>query len=152
MKELVSLLEKIGYENVKTYIQSGNVIINSSKKPGAEISKAIESKYGFKPDIVVLEKSELETAIKNNPFRSGEGKYVHFYFSGKNLKPDMDRLAGFSSNTERYRIKDRVFYLHAPDGIGRSKIVANIVKCLGVPVTGRNLNTIKKLAEMAINA
>lgn len=149
MKDLALLLGKTGCKNVKTYIQSGNVVTNSTKKPGAEIYKAIEAKYGFKPDVVVLEKSEFETAIKNNPFQSDEGKSIHFYFTGKNFKPDMDRLAGYSSSSEQYEIKGCVFYLHAPDGIGRSKLVANLETCLGVAVTGRNLNTIRKLAEIA---
>lgn len=50
--------------------------------------------------------------------------------------------------SEQYQLKDKVFYLHAPDGIGRSRLVANIESCLGVPETGRSLNTINKLAVM----
>lgn len=148
MKELISLLDKNGYKNVKTYIQSGNVALQSTKKPGTDISNAIESKFGFKPEVIVLEKSEYETVIRNNPFQSNENKSVHLYFAGKKLKPDLDRLDNLSSNTERYEIRGRVLYLLAPEGIGRSKLVSNIDACLGVSVTGRNLKTITKLKEL----
>ena len=149
MKELVSLLDKTGCKNVKTYIQSGNVVLRSPKIPGAGLSNAIESKFGFRSEVMVLEKSRLETALKNNPYHSKEEKFVHFYFAGKDFKPDVEKLNRFSTNSEQYEIRGRVFYLHAPEGIGRSKLVANIDRCLGVPVTGRNLNTVNRLKELS---
>ena len=62
---------------------------------------------------------------------------------------DEERLNQLKSGTEEYALKRNVFYLHAPDGIGRSKLAAQVERCLGVAVTGRNLNTVNKLAELA---
>ena len=61
----------------------------------------------------------------------------------------LDALTALKTDSERYTLNDWVFYLHAPDGIGRSKLAASVGRHLGVACTGRNWNTVAKLAEMA---
>jgi len=148
MKELVTLLEAHGYQNVKTYIQSGNVVLQSNKASSSEIATLVADKYGFKPAVLVLDRSAFDAAIKNNPFHLAEGKQAHFYFCSKVPKLNAEKLDKYISGSEQHELKGKVFYLFAPDGIGRSKLVANIESCLGVPATGRNLNTVNKLGEM----
>lgn len=148
MKKLVALLLANGVAQAKTYIQSGNVVLQSHHKPGAEITEAIANKFGFKPSIMLLEQADFLLAAQQNPFPTAEGKFMHFYFAEQRLQPDVDKLSKFAKANEQYEIQDNVFYLHAPDGIGRSKLVANIDACLGVPVTGRNLNTMNKLLAL----
>ena len=63
--------------------------------------------------------------------------------------PDFDALESIKSDRERFVLKDGVFYLHAPDGVGRSKLAANAEKLLGVPVTSRNWRTVCKIRDMA---
>ncbi|MDB6062428.1 MAG: hypothetical protein JWM78_2531 [Verrucomicrobiaceae bacterium] len=150
MKELVALLEENSFLNIKTYIQSGNVIFQSKVKPQA-VGELIANKFGFKPEVFILEKSELDAAIKRNPYSPAEGKLVHFYFCNKTPTLNMDRLKALAAKSEQYFLKGKVFYLHAPNGVSRSKLVANIESCLGMPATGRNLNTVNKLKEMAAN-
>jgi uncharacterized protein (DUF1697 family) len=58
----------------------------------------------------------------------------------------------YLAGSEEYSINDKVFYLHAPEGIGRSKLIANIERCLGQAATGRNLNTVNKVSAMLIKA
>lgn len=152
MKELISALEKNGYQDVKTYIQSGNVVLKGKQFSSGDIAKLVSDKFGFNPEVLVLKKSEFLSSIKHNPFHPKEGKSAHFYFCSKKPKVNSENLEKYLAETEEYKLVDRVFYLHAPNGIGRSKLVANIELCLGVPVTGRNLNTIKKLEEMVKNA
>ena len=153
MRDLTSLLEANGYQNVKTYIQSGNVVLSGSKKPGEIISKAIESKFGFKPETMVLERSEFEKAIESNPFGPDEAKSIHIFFLSEVPKsPNIGKLVTLSSATEKYELNGKVFYLYAPDGIGRSRLVANLEKCMGVSATGRNFNTISKLMKIIKNA
>jgi len=152
MKELVTLLEKSAFKNIKTYIQSGNVVLQGDKVSSTELVTIIAGKFGFKPEIVVLEKSEFDSSIKHNPFNPAEGKLAHFYFCSKKPVLNSEKLEKYLAESEEYKIKNKVFYLYAPKGIGRSKLVANIESCLGVPVTGRNLNTINKIREMVINA
>jgi uncharacterized protein (DUF1697 family) len=78
MEDLVGILEGMGCEKVKTYIQSGNAVFrtetNQTKKIAEEISSAVLEGYGFKPKILILDSSELEEAIENNPFRTEVGK------------------------------------------------------------------------------
>lgn len=151
MKELTAILEKNNYQNIQTYIQSGNVVLKSNKKPDTNIGSIIKKKFGFKPEIITLEKSEFLSAIKINPYKSNEGKTIHFYFCKTTPKIDSEKLYKFRSESEEFYIKGKVFYLYAPNGIGRSKLVANIDSCLGVSATGRNLNTINKLQDMVKN-
>ena len=148
MKELKQLLENNNLENVKTYIQSGNIVLSSHKNPATQVAGLIQTKIGFTPQIMVLTETEFNTSVKQNPYTNYEGKFVHFYFCESLPVLDSIKLEKYTSDTERYTVVDKVFYLHAPDGVARSKLVANIESCLGVSATGRNLNTVKKLAEM----
>jgi len=152
MKELISALEENGYQNVKTYIQSGNVVLKGKQFSSGDIAKLVSDKFRFNPEVLILKKSEFLSSIRHNPFHPKEGKSAHFYFCSNKPKVNLENLEKYQAETEEYKLIDRVFYLHAPNGIGRSKLVANIELCLGVPVTGRNLNTIKKLEEMVKNA
>ncbi|MGB3725416.1 MAG: DUF1697 domain-containing protein [Glaciecola sp.] len=152
MNELKLLLESNGFENVSTYIQSGNIILQSNTDPKNVMKTLIQSQFGFSPEILVLSDIEFDLSVKNNPFSEHEGKLVHFYYCKNTPKMDIAKLKKFISETESYELSGNVFYLHAPDGIGRSKLVANIESCLGIPATGRNLNTINKLMGMIANA
>ena len=152
MKELKLALCDSGYKNVKTYIQSGNILVSSVNNPEPQIGTLIESNFGFKPELLALSNSEYSLAVTNNPFNELEGKVVHFYFCKETPKINLTKIEQLSSPTENHKLIGNVFYLHAPDGIGRSKLVSNIEACLGVAATGRNLNTVNKLKEMAKNA
>lgn len=150
MKALALLLGDLGYKNVQIYIQSGNVILGATSKPGREIADKIDAAFGFRPDLVVLEEPKFRKVLADNPY-TGEGKSIHLYFSRKMPQPDASKLSALISESERYTLKGNVFYLYAPAGIGRSRLVASLEKCLGVRVTGRNLNTANKLLEMTDN-
>ena len=60
----------------------------------------------------------------------------------------MQRLAIAKAASEKFKLEERIFYLHAPDGIGRSKLAAAVEQSLGVVVTARNLNTVNRLISM----
>ena len=150
MKELALLLEKNSCQGVKTYIQSGNAVFESEEPP-KNISQLIEKKYGFKPEILILGKAEFLEMVSGNPYTSTMGNQIHIFFCQDAPNANDEKLAGLKSESEKYVIKGKAAYLYAPDGIGRSKLAANMEKCLGVPVTGRNLNTVNKLVEMLQN-
>lgn len=152
MKELKKALSENGIENVNTYIQSGNILVSSPDNPESKIGSLIESNFGFEPELLSLSNAEFDLAVSNNPFKEFEGKFVHFYFCKEPPELNLTKTQSLSSATEKYKLVNSVFYLHAPDGIGRSKLVSNIEACLGVSATGRNLNTVNKLKEMAANA
>ena len=156
MKELVATLESIGAQNVKTYIQSGNAVFQSQETNASllsnKISAAIKKSHGFEPQVLLLESEEMERAVESNPFPEAESepKALHLYFlDAIPENPDFDTLASIKSNRERFALKDGVFYLHAPDGIGRSKLAAKAEKLLGVSATARNWRTVCKIMAMA---
>lgn len=156
MKELVAILEELGFEEVRTYIQSGNAVVQSRRKPAAKMSSqiaaAIDAAHGFEPSVLILSLKELESAMESNPFPKAakEPKSLHlFLLSKKAKKPDLEKIQAAKAASERFELTDRVFYLHAPDGIARSKLAANVEKYLGVPTTARNWNSITKIAGLA---
>lgn len=154
MAELRTLLQALGCEHVQTYIQSGNVVLRSAATAAAlarDISRAIHEHHGFEPHVLVLERSDLTAAMDNNPFsgHAEDPKSVHFGFlDSVPPNPDLDGLNAIRAPNERFELKDRVFYLHAPDGIGRSKLAARSEALLGVPMTDRNLRTMSKIVTM----
>ncbi len=148
MKELKRLLQANGYENVSTYIQSGNIVLTSVNHPAKAVAEQIEQNFGFYPEVMVLTDDELHKIIERNPYKEFEGKFVHFYLCNETPNVNIELLKRLLSSTECYEIHGNVFYLHAPDGVGRSKLIANIEKCLGISATGRNLNTMNTLESM----
>lgn len=155
MKDLVGMLEGLGCRDVITYIQSGNVVLASGLSAQAlekSISELISAEKGFTVPVVVLPVAAFKAAVAACPFASDEGKTLHYFFMES--KPDSVNeplLQSLCAESEQYELKGSVFYLYAPDGIGRSKLVMNIDKVLGVPATARNHNTVVKLLALADN-
>ncbi|MBJ6724931.1 DUF1697 domain-containing protein [Geomesophilobacter sediminis] len=154
MKELVHVLERFGCEQVKNYIQSGNVVFQSRENLSHSFADVIGSDiaetHGFKPKVFLLGLDELQAALANNPFSTEDGKALHFFFlDAVPSHPDWETLAAVQSKSEQFKVIGKVCYLYAPDGIGRSKLASKIEGCLGVPVTARNWNTMQELISMA---
>lgn len=156
MKDLRALMNELGYQKVDTYIQTGNVVFqseeNDKESMSGKISSAVEEYHGFKPDVLILTLDEMQEALANNPFPRAESdpKSLHLNFLVSEPEdPDLDSLEAYKKESERYELTGQVFYLHAPDGIGRSKLAGKTGKALGVSMTGRNWRTVKKIMEMA---
>jgi uncharacterized protein (DUF1697 family) len=155
MKQLVSLLEEIGCQHVKTYIQSGNVVFKSKESSASRLSNkmsfAIKKHFGFEPFVLLLEAEDVKKAILDNPFPDAESnpKSLHLGFlSSPPKNPDLKMLETLRKKTERFVLTDAVFYLYAPEGVGRSKLAANAEKLIGVSMTARNWRTVSKIKEM----
>jgi uncharacterized protein (DUF1697 family) len=155
MKDLASIFEILGASNAKTYIQSGNVVFQIASKDSSRFAKrlgiAIKERRGFEPHILVIEPSEVETAMANNPFPEAESapSSLHLGFLAcAPENPDLKQMESLKQDSERFCLIDRIFYLHAPEGVGRSKLAARCEKLLGVPMTDRNWNTVCKLKKM----
>jgi uncharacterized protein (DUF1697 family) len=154
MKELIAALEAIGCSNVKTYIQSGNAVFHSTS-PAArlaeEIAAEILRRRGFRPHVLVLAQSEFERVIDNNPFPEGESdpKALHLGFlDSVPSSPDLQGLQAVRAASEKFELIGRVFYVLAPEGVGRSKLAAQSEKALGVHMTDRNWKTVGKILSM----
>lgn len=156
MKDLRALVSAQGYESVKTYIQSGNMVFQSSKIAAmqfeAKVKKAILKDHGFQPKIMVLSQDQLTAAQAQNPFAEAtrEPKTLHLYFLAEPASDaDLECLESLKKDSEHYRLTNAVFYLHAPEGIGRSKLAARVEKALGVAATARNWRSVSKIIDLA---
>lgn len=150
MNELKALLADAGFSNVRSYIQSGNVVLDTAARPTDEISCLIEREFGFRPTIFVMSRADFEKAIKNNPYGPDGGKTVHFFFCSKvPTTVDYDFLESIKDDSEDYTLIGNVLYFYAPKGVGRSAFVQRMAKAFpGIEMTARNVNTINKLAQM----
>ncbi|MFV0474579.1 MAG: DUF1697 domain-containing protein [Pikeienuella sp.] len=156
MKDLRAALERRGLRDARTYIQSGNCVIDGDARDAAELSAlaagAIEQDFGFRPQVLALTPQQIETAIADNPF-ADEGcdpKTVHIHFLLEEPgAPDLASLESLRAPSERFHLATGRFYLHAPDGVARSKLAAQAERRLGVPTTARNLRSVMKIAELA---
>jgi len=156
MEELVKTLAELGFRKVETYIQSGNVVFESEETNRSvlvdKIRNIIERRHGFVVDVIMLRADEFDEALAANPYPEAEGepKTLNLYFmKSAPQKPNLKRLEEIQSENESYTLLGKVFYLHAPDGIGRSKLAAGIEKALGVSATARNWRTVIKIKAMA---
>ncbi len=158
MRELVRDMQSLNCQDVRTLIQSGNAVFQYSRKSaaslGAKIAKKIEDRRGFKPLVLILNTRQLQKVIASNPFPEAEAEpqTLHLFFlATPPPAPEMNALAGAKSSSERFHLTDHVFYLHAPDGVDRSKLAPKVEKLLRVQATARNWRTVVKLAEMVGN-
>lgn len=155
MASLAMTLESAGCRSVRTYIQSGNVVFTSSSRSKPNLTRrlgdAIEAAFEFRPNILLMTDTDFRSAIAKNPFSDAirEPKTLHFFFlQSKPELPDVDGIDKLAIPSERFELIDSVFYLHAPEGFGRSKLAAGAERKLGVSTTARNYKTIASLSEM----
>lgn len=154
MKELVEILERAGAKDVRTYIQSGNAVFrlapDRAEDIGRDVGDAILASRGFRPKLLVRPISHLARAAEASPFEAAEGKALHFFFLESDPEtPDLRALEELKSETEEFALGIGVFYLHAPEGIGRSRLAERVERALGVPATARNWNTVRKILALA---
>jgi len=154
MAELRELLTKSGLVNVKTYIQSGNVIFQSSEedkvKLGAIIHEAIISHFGFNVPILVSCKDEIKAILDNCPFP--EEKEVESYFILLSEIPEKDLIDEISQqafSNEEFIITNSCVYIFYTLGAGKAKLGINwFEKKLKVKATARNYRTMVKLLSL----
>ncbi|MFF5923563.1 DUF1697 domain-containing protein [Streptomyces flavochromogenes] len=159
MPELRSVLEGLGHQDVRTYLQSGNAVFTTDSAVDqdaltAEIENAIEDHFGFRVDCLVRDADYLASVAEDCPFPAAEleGKQLHaFYLSGP---ADPERIAAIDQEAyapEAFALGDRVLYLYVPEGLGRSRlgdVLTRPATVKGLVVTARNWNTVVKLVEM----
>ena len=155
MQELQDILTSLGCEDVQTYIQSGNAVFSSTAHVDTladDITSAIDDRFGFAPQVLILTASRFAAIAAANPFPEAEKtpKHLHVSFlTAEPTDPDLDALQKLKVPSEKFLLSDGAFYLHAPNGIGRSKLAGNVDRYLGVTTTGRNWRTVSRLVELA---
>lgn len=156
MPDLKLLFEEMGFQDVETYIQSGNVIFSSKEKSSEKleqkISSTIKRKFGFEVQVMVLTPEEIEYVLKNNPFikkkKDNEKLYVTFLAKSPSDE-NINKLYATDYSPEEYIIDGSYIYLFVPNGYGKAKLNNNLFENkLKVFGTTRNLKTIKALFEL----
>jgi uncharacterized protein (DUF1697 family) len=155
MAELKTLFENIGFKNVETYIQSGNVIFASKeksiKKLEDKISSGIKNKFGFDVQVIVIISSEIEYILKTNPFlkkKDADKLYVTFLSIIPSVE-NVEKLNSVNYLPEEYVIDGRYIYLFFTNGYGRAKLNNNYFENkLKVFCTTRNWKTVVALSDL----
>ena len=158
MEKLRASFETLGFNSVRTYVQSGNVIFQASKTSSDILSKSIEGKilsnFGFSVPLVLRSSDEMKKIANDNPFLTDRGidhSKLHITFlSELPAKAVLGKLNALNAVPDQFRIKGREVYLYCPNGYGRSKLSnASFEKLLSVQATTRNWKTVKTLVEMS---
>ena len=146
MTDLKSLCEGLGLTDVRTYIQSGNVVFGCAWAEGhikAAFETALLTRLGKRIDVLVRSATEMSTVLNRNPFPSAQGNKVSVLFFNQALKKAAVAAITIPDN-EEIRLAGREVYVHYPNGMGRSKLK---LSSLGI-ATSRNIDTVAKLVEM----
>jgi uncharacterized protein (DUF1697 family) len=155
MADLRELLESEGYGNVRTLLQSGNVVLDS-EPPAEELARsaerALERRFGFAIPIVVRTADELDAVVARDPLHdvaTDPARYVVSFFAG-DVPPELDqRLRAVDPVDDEYTIDGRELYLWCPHGQLQSPLSAAVGKYRSGPVgTARNWSTVLKLADL----
>ena len=158
MADLRTMLTKLGFEDAKTLLQSGNAVFRGPAKAPAKLEALLEAemakRFGMSCDFHVRTAAELQAAIDANPLKAEAKKdpshlLVHFFKSP--LDPAKVKAAQAAiAGPELVRCDGRHMYMFYPAGIGNSKADAVVGKTLGVRGTARNWNTVMKLAALTV--
>jgi uncharacterized protein (DUF1697 family) len=158
MPDLRKALGDVGYEDVATLVQSGNIVLTSSKKPKTlerEISALVKDEFGVACATVVRTREELAGAIERNPIPDGPSTPKLFQVTFFSDEPDAERIAELAAQdfgNERVEVIGREAYAWHPDGIQKSKLARELGKGLRGDGTARNWNTVTRLLELADGA
>ena len=151
MADLRALCESLGYGDVKTLLNSGNVIFSAPRADGkaaTKIQKAIASQFGISCRVFVLTAAELDQVVAENPFEEGEtnpSRFLVTVLSSAVERARIDTLIEQDWGAERLGVGARAAYLWCPNGILESRAALALGKLLGDAATSRNWATMTKL-------
>jgi uncharacterized protein (DUF1697 family) len=160
MADLKLLYEKQGFKNIKTYIQSGNVIFESNKQSTSSLEKviqqAIKLHYGFDVPVIIRSLNEFKKLLETNPFLTDEKTNVdklHVTFLSKEpAAQELLAIQVYDYTPDKFKIIDQHVFLYCPDSYGETKLSNKFFESkLKVSATTRNWKTINALVDLAID-
>ena len=160
MKKLKELYVSLDFKDVKTYIQSGNVVFKSQYLDLSYLRELIENKigkvFGFDVKVLIRTNNDLKKVIEENPFKKEDFKHLYITFlsdvPSKNLIKNLNRNLeiNMKNKSDKFYISKKKIYLFLPEGYGRTKLNNNFFeKKLGIFATTRNLRSVNKLFDIA---
>ena len=160
MDALRASFEALGFKNVRTYVQSGNVVFEAKERAAAPLAPKIVARikrdFGFDVPVLVLGAAELARIVDENPFLKQRGEAIDVtklhvtFLAGPPAAAGLKKMEGVSSGRDTFRCLRTSIYLHCPDGYGNTKLSNNAFeRALGAAATTRNWKTVTTLASMA---
>lgn len=158
MADLRSHLSALNFNNLQTYIQSGNIIFEAEgytiEDLETKINQLIRKKYGFEVPALILTPKEIEQVLAENPFiKNKNNQPDRMYFTFLSNLPDqklIEDLQKTDFDPEKFLISGKTIFFYVPDGLGRSKLNNNFFENkLKVAGTTRNLKTLLKMFELS---
>lgn len=157
MARLREMMQTLGYEDVRTYVQSGNVVFSGPEQAPAEVARRLSERvaatFGFEVAVVVRTRDELVEVVQANPLRgvATEPSRHHVIFLSAEVDPE--RVADLDPDgyaPDAFRLRGSEIYLWTPGGIRDSRLAKALSeKRLGVTATARNFKTVEKLLALA---
>jgi uncharacterized protein (DUF1697 family) len=150
MAGLRSFFDALGFADVRTHIQSGNVLFSSADRPDASaLARALVDVYGFDIPVVVRAGDELRGALAHNPFPTLDHTKLHIGFlAAAPSDGALAELDGTAHLPERFAFVGSELYLFLPDGMARTKLPGYLDRRLKVAMTIRNWNTLTALVDL----
>ncbi|MEX2251793.1 MAG: DUF1697 domain-containing protein [Acidimicrobiia bacterium] len=156
MAELRSILSNLGFDGVRTYLQSGNVVFDPGQRRLQDLPSALETaiadEFGLKIRVIVRSRDELSAVAAAHPFLTEDSDHSRLHVVFLEGLPDAGKVAGLDpdrSPSDRFEVSGQEAYLSYPNGQGRSKLGLDYFeRVLGMAGTVRNWNTVTKLLEM----
>jgi uncharacterized protein (DUF1697 family) len=159
MADLRELVESLGYEDVRTHLQSGNVVFSSTDDPAdaaRALERAIGERLGLSVDVIVRTAAELDDVVAANPLEgvADDGsRYFVAFLSGDADGEAVEALTAEDFSPDQLRARGRELYAWCPDGMRDSRLMRTITRGRLAPTaTVRNWNTVTKLLEIATSA
>ena len=156
MDDLRNHLSETGLSDVRTYIQSGNLILNSDKSKEQiklDIEKEIQDVYDFYVPVKILNITDLKKTIDNNPYSENNNDIKFLYVAFLYDLPDIEKvnnIKDYKFKDDEFIINDDIVYIYCPGGAGKTKITNNFFeKKLDLVATSRNWKTTLKLLELS---
>lgn len=153
MSDLKFLCETLNWKNVKTYIQSGNIVFNSGKTTFEledELEEAITKTFGFDVPVIIRNSKELQASIDKNPFLNG-AEITQLYLTFLKRKPtkeDKQKILPHNYESDKFEINGKDVFIFCSGKYHQSKLTNNFFeKKLNTEATTRNWKTILKLSE-----
>ncbi len=149
MPALREVAEGLGWSEVSTYINSGNLIFRaavSAAETETALAAALEQRFGKKIDVTVRTPERLRAILADNPYPDGDPSQVTIAFLTAAPPADAEaRIGAYAVAEEPFTLADREIYVHYGRGLGRSKLAERFSAIVEVSSTVRNINTVSKV-------
>lgn len=150
MAALRETCESVGCTDVATYIQSGNVVLDSPLTPAklrAALESAIAERFDVAPAVMIRTPAQIADVLESNPFPEADTGHLHVGFHSE--PPDPTSVADLENPPEQLAVLGTETYFLLPNGIGRAKLPVLYGRRVRIPITVRNWRTVTKLGEMS---